>query len=82
MYYVVTHKVLLKQCFANECHEFPTCSQLGRLPIIGVGGVSSAEDVLDKMKAGASLVQLYTALTYHGPPLVTRIKADLVQLLE
>ena len=35
----------------------------------------------DKIRAGASLVQLYTALTYDGPPLVNRIKRELVQLL-
>ena len=54
----------------------------GRIPIIGVGGIASADDVLEKVKAGASLVQLYTSLTYHGTPLVKRIKTDLVQKLE
>ena len=49
----------------------------GRLPIIGVGGIGSGEDAYRKIRAGASLVQLYSALTYEGPALVTRIKRDL-----
>jgi len=42
----------------------------GTLPLIGVGGISSADDVVTKLKAGASAVQLYTALVYEGPGLV------------
>lgn len=53
----------------------------GRLPIIGVGGVASADDVYDKMAAGASLVQLYTALVYEGPCLARRILEDLAARL-
>ena len=54
----------------------------GRVTLIGVGGVSSGADAYAKIKAGASLVQLYTALTYEGPALVERIKRELLQLLE
>ncbi|XP_036689941.1 dihydroorotate dehydrogenase (quinone), mitochondrial isoform X2 [Balaenoptera musculus] len=54
----------------------------GRVPIIGVGGVSSGQDALEKIRAGASLVQLYTALTYRGPPLVGRVKRELEALLK
>lgn len=54
----------------------------GRLPIIGVGGVASAEAAYAKIRAGASLVQLYTGLVYEGPGLVRRIKEGLVALLE
>ncbi len=53
----------------------------GRLPLIGVGGIASGEDAYAKIRAGATLVQLYTALIYEGPGLVERIKADLVRLL-
>ncbi|KAJ7986029.1 hypothetical protein DPEC_G00346580 [Dallia pectoralis] len=53
----------------------------GKVPIVGVGGVASGQDALDKIRAGASLVQLYTALTYQGPPVVTKIKRELEQLL-
>ena len=53
----------------------------GRLPLIGVGGVASGADAYAKIRAGASLVQLYTALIYHGPGLVGRIKRDLAACL-
>jgi dihydroorotate dehydrogenase len=45
----------------------------GRIPIIGVGGIHSAEDALEKFAAGASLIQLYTGLIYEGPGLVRKI---------
>lgn len=45
----------------------------GRFPIIGVGGIHSAEDALEKLDAGASLVQLYTGFIYEGPSLVKKI---------
>ncbi|KAM3877051.1 dihydroorotate dehydrogenase (quinone), mitochondrial [Diretmus argenteus] len=54
----------------------------GKVPIIGIGGVASGQDAMDKIRAGASLVQLYTALTYQGPPVVTKIKRELEQLLK
>jgi dihydroorotate dehydrogenase len=53
----------------------------GEVPLIGVGGVSSAREAYLKVLAGASLVQLYTALIYEGPGLVGRILADLPALL-
>ena len=49
----------------------------GRIPLVGVGGVATGADAYAKVRAGASLVQLYTALAYRGPGLVGRIKADL-----
>jgi len=53
----------------------------GKIPLIGCGGVFSAEDAYAKIRAGASLVQLYTALIYEGPGVVPRIKQDLAALL-
>ena len=53
----------------------------GRLALIGVGGIASAVDAYAKIRAGASAVQLYTALVYHGPALVPRLKTDLAALL-
>ncbi|HJW41714.1 MAG TPA: quinone-dependent dihydroorotate dehydrogenase [Rhizomicrobium sp.] len=50
--------------------------------LIGVGGVASGADAYAKIRAGASLVQLYTALAYAGPGLVTRIKRELLGCLE
>ncbi len=54
----------------------------GKLPIVGVGGVSSAEDVITMLKAGASLVEFYTALVYEGPGLVKKIKQDLIKIMD
>ncbi|XP_028257715.1 dihydroorotate dehydrogenase (quinone), mitochondrial [Parambassis ranga] len=54
----------------------------GKIPIVGIGGVACGQDAMDKIRAGASLVQLYTALTYQGPPVVTKIKRELEQLLK
>ena len=53
----------------------------GRLPIIGCGGIASGADAYAKIRAGATLVQLYSALVFHGPGLVAVIKRDLAQLL-
>lgn len=53
----------------------------GRLPLIGVGGIDNASDAYAKIRAGASLVQLYTALVFTGPRLASRIKAGLADLL-
>ncbi|HVJ54400.1 MAG TPA: quinone-dependent dihydroorotate dehydrogenase [Aliidongia sp.] len=53
----------------------------GKLPLIGVGGIGSGSDAYLKIRAGASLVQLYTALAYHGPALIDRIKRELAALL-
>jgi dihydroorotate dehydrogenase len=54
----------------------------GKLTIIGAGGISSAEDAYAKIRAGASLVQLYTALVFQGPELISDILMGLVSLLE
>ncbi len=53
----------------------------GKIPIVGVGGVASGADAYAKIRAGASLVQLYTALIYRGPGLVAKIKRELAELL-
>jgi dihydroorotate dehydrogenase len=52
-----------------------------RVVLIGVGGIASGADAYEKLRAGASLVQLYTALAYAGPGLVARIKRELLELL-
>lgn len=54
----------------------------GKIPIIGAGGISSGADAYEKIKAGASLVQLYSALVYHGPELANQINNDLLKFLE
>jgi dihydroorotate dehydrogenase len=50
----------------------------GAFPIIGVGGIMSAQDALDKLNAGASLVQLYTGFVYEGPKLIRDINQHLI----
>ncbi|HEX6979314.1 MAG TPA: quinone-dependent dihydroorotate dehydrogenase [Alphaproteobacteria bacterium] len=53
----------------------------GRIPLVGVGGIASGRDAYRKIRAGASLVQLYTALVYQGPGLIVRIQHELASLL-
>ena len=53
----------------------------GRVPLIGVGGIDSAEAAYARIRAGASLIQLYTALVYRGPRLVGEITQGLARLL-
>ncbi|WP_243613163.1 quinone-dependent dihydroorotate dehydrogenase [Shimia aestuarii] len=54
----------------------------GKLPLVGVGGICNAQDAYDKICAGASVVQLYSALVYHGMSLVGEIAEGLDALLE
>jgi len=53
----------------------------GQMPLIGVGGIFSGEDAYAKIRAGASGLQLYTAMVYEGPAVVTKIKRRLADLL-
>jgi dihydroorotate dehydrogenase len=53
----------------------------GTIPIIGVGGVGSGRDAYEKLKAGASLVQVYSMMVYEGPGVVSRIRKELADLL-
>jgi dihydroorotate dehydrogenase len=53
----------------------------GAVTLVGVGGIASGEDVYAKIRAGASLVQLYTALAFYGPGLVAEIKRGLLACL-
>ena len=54
----------------------------GAIPLIGVGGIATAEDAWARIRAGASLVQLYSAMVFEGPGLPRRITKGLVQLME
>ncbi len=54
----------------------------GKLPIIGVGGIFNAEDAWEKIRSGASLVQIYTGLIYKGPGIVKGINKGLIRLLK
>ena len=53
----------------------------GQIPIIGTGGVFSAQDAYEKIRAGASLVEVYTGMVYEGPGVVKKIKKGLVKLV-
>ena len=52
-----------------------------KLPIIGVGGIMSTQDALDKLKAGASLIQLYTGFIYNGPSFARNINKEIIKSL-
>lgn len=69
--------------FEKSTRVLAQLSQLteGRLPLIGVGGVATAEQAYQKIRAGASAVQLYTAMVYEGISLVPRIATGLDALL-
>jgi dihydroorotate dehydrogenase len=54
----------------------------GGIPLVGVGGIASGEGAYMKIRAGASLIQLYSALVYEGPSLVSDIKRDLATFLK
>jgi dihydroorotate dehydrogenase len=54
----------------------------GAFPLIGVGGIDSGSTAIAKIKAGATLIQLYTGLVFRGIGLVSQIKADLVTALK
>ena len=53
----------------------------GSFPIIGVGGIHSPDDAIEKIKAGASLVQLYTGFIYEGPSLIKKINKAIIKEL-
>ena len=61
-------------------HLFRTTD--GRVPVVGVGGIDSADEAYARVRAGASLVELYTGLVYHGPGLVRAITEGLVRRLD
>ncbi len=70
-------KPLTKQ--STEVIRYLHVHSQGRFPIIGVGGIHSPEDAIEKLEAGASLVQLYTGFIYEGPGLIKRINKALIQ---
>lgn len=73
-------KVLAKR--STEVIKYLATQSNHAFPIIGVGGIFTAQDAIDKINAGASLVQVYTGMIYEGPAMVRRIKKGLAQYLE
>ena len=66
---------------ANACLAAAYRYTQGRIPLIGCGGIASGADAYAKIRAGASLVQLYTALVFQGPELLGRILRELAERL-
>ena len=64
---------------STEVIRFLSENSQKAFPIIGVGGIHSAQDALDKIEAGADLVQLYTGFVYEGPALIKRINKSLIK---
>lgn len=64
---------------ATEVVRFLATNSNNAFPIIGVGGIHSPQDALDKLEAGASLVQLYTGFIYEGPSLVKKINKAILE---
>ncbi len=54
----------------------------GALPLVGVGGIGSAEDAWERIKAGANLVQIYSAMVYEGPGLGAKIVRGIERLMK
>jgi dihydroorotate dehydrogenase len=71
----------LKPLALQALRDFRAASG-GELPLIGVGGIATADDAWERIRAGATLVQLYTAMVYEGPGLAHRIALGLAQRLE
>ncbi len=71
----------LQELALDQLRHFRAVSG-GQLPLIAAGGIASADDAWARIVAGASLVQLYSALVYHGPGLARRIADGLAAILE
>jgi dihydroorotate dehydrogenase len=71
----------LKPLALKALREFRAASG-GEMPLIGVGGIATADDAWERIRAGASLVQLYTAMVYDGPGIAARIARGLAHRLE
>ena len=64
---------------SNQIISYISKKTEGKLPIIGVGGILSARDAIDKLKCGAHLVQLYTGIIYEGPVIAKKIKKQILE---
>ena len=65
---------------SNSMISYISKKTMGKLPIIGVGGIQSPDDAIKKIRAGACLVQLYTGIIYEGPGLIKKINKKLVSI--
>lgn len=67
---------------SNEVIRYICEKSMNKIPVIGVGGIMDVNDVVEKIKAGASLVQLYTGFIYEGPAVVRKINKELIKFFE
>lgn len=71
----------LRQMALERLRDFRKATG-GALPLVGVGGIASAEDAWERIRAGASLVQIYSAMVYEGPGIARRIAKGLERLMD
>jgi dihydroorotate dehydrogenase len=71
----------LKSLALKALRDFRAASG-GKLPLIGVGGIADADDAWERIRAGASLIQLYSAMVYEGPGIAKRIASGLIDRLK
>jgi dihydroorotate dehydrogenase len=71
----------LKALALRALRDFRSASG-GQIPLIGVGGIGNADDAWERIRAGASLVQLYSAMVYEGPGIARRIARGLAERLK
>lgn len=76
----VSGRVLAKR--STEVIRYLSERSSRAFPIIGVGGIYSAEDAIEKLEAGAALIQIYSGMIYEGPGLIKRIKKGIVRHLK
>ena len=67
------------QSKSNQIISYISKKTAGKLPIIGVGGIISPKDAIEKLKCGAHLVQLYTGIIYEGPVIAKKIKKQILK---
>ncbi|GAB5486796.1 MAG: quinone-dependent dihydroorotate dehydrogenase [Parasphingorhabdus sp.] len=70
----------LKEMAQQRLKDFRVASG-GHIPLIGVGGIATAQDAYDRIRAGASLIQLYTGMIYEGPTIARCMAPELAKLL-
>ena len=64
---------------SNDVIRYISSNSNNSIPIIGVGGIFSAEDAIEKIKAGATLVQIYTSFVYKGPQIIKEINKAILE---
>jgi dihydroorotate dehydrogenase len=72
----------LLQPFANDTLKKVYQKTGGKIPLIGLGGIFTGQDAYEKIRLGASLVQMYTGMVIEGPGAIKRVKKELAELLE